>query len=75
MTLEELLDVIDYSRESENEKLQVCRPDGNWDEFDEVGTSSALLVPLYKAKVNTIQAVDEDIIRVDIDWKEIIKGE
>ena len=68
MTLNELLDVIDYNRESEYEKIQICRPDANWDDCDEVLTSSALLCPFGNAKVNSIGAVNENVIRVDIDW-------
>lgn len=68
MTLNELLDVIDYNRESTYEKIQICRPDSNWDDCDEVLTSSALLCPFGDANVNEIGAVGENIIRVDIDW-------
>lgn len=68
MTLNELLDVYDYNRESKTEYIQICRPDGNWDDFDEVLTSSALLCPFGNAKVECIGAVAENCIRVDIDW-------
>lgn len=68
MTLNELLDVYDYNRESQTEYIQICRPDGNWDDCDQVSTSSALLCPFGNAKVNEIGAVGENIIRVDIDW-------
>ena len=68
MILNELLDAIDYNRDSEIEKLQIVRPDGDWDDVDEVGTSSALLCPFGNAKVKEIGAVDENVIRVSIDW-------
>ena len=68
MTLNELLDVIDYNRESETQKIQLCRPGANWEDCDEVSTSSALLCPFGNAKVKEIGAIDEDVIRVDIDW-------
>ena len=72
MKLYELLDVIDYNRESQNEKLQICTKDG-WDEFDEVLTSSMLLLPLYKADVKAVGAIEENVIRVDIDWDKLDK--
>ena len=68
MTLNELLDVYDYNRESETQYIQICRPNSNWDDCDQVLTSSALLCPFGNAKVNEIGAVGEDVIRVDIDW-------
>lgn len=68
MTLNELLDVIDYNRDSETEKLQIVRPDGDWDDVDEVGTNSALLCPFGNAKVREIGVVCENVIRVGIDW-------
>lgn len=68
MTLNELLDVIDYNRDSTTEKIQICKPDSDWDDCDEVATSSALLCPFGNAKVKVIGAVDEDVIRVEIDW-------
>ncbi len=66
----QLLDLIDYNRESEIEKkIQICRPNGDgWDDFDEVSTASALLLPIYKAEIQEMGAVAEDVIRVSIDW-------
>lgn len=66
--LKQLLDLIDYNRESETEKLQICRPDSNWDDCDEVSTGSALLLPFYEAEITDIEAIDKDVIRVNIDW-------
>ena len=68
MTLNELLDVIDYNRDSETQHIQICRPNSDWDDCDEVATSSALLCPFGNAKVKEIGAVDVDCIRIDIDW-------
>ena len=68
MTLNELLDVIDYNRDSTTEKIQICKPDSDWDDCDEVATSSALLCPFGNARVKEIGAVDENVIRVSIDW-------
>lgn len=71
MTLAELIDVIDYNRDSTTQMIQMCRCGGEWDEFDETVTSSTLLLPLYTAKVKEIDAIDENVFRVDIDWDEI----
>lgn len=70
MKLYELLDVYDYNRESETQKIQICHPNADWEDFDEALAGSVLLLPLYNAKVKEIGAVGEDIIRVDIEWDE-----
>ena len=71
MTLAELLDVIDYNRDSTTQTIQLCRCGGEWEEVDETVTSSSLLLPLYTAKVKEIGAIDENVFRVDIDWDEL----
>ena len=63
-----LIDLIDYNRESERELIQVCRMGAEWDEVDEVSTASALLVPIYEAPIKCMEAVAENVIRIDIDW-------
>lgn len=68
ITLNDLLDLIDYNRESETEKIQIVGPDDDWNEYDEIRTSSAILFHLGSAKVNEIEAVGNDVIRVGIDW-------
>lgn len=68
MTLNELLDAIDYNREFESEKIQIVRPDGDWGDFDEVATCSAMLCPFGNAKVKLIGAICQNVIRVSIDW-------
>lgn len=75
MTVRELLDVVDYNRESTIEKIEVCRPSMNWEDVDEVGTSSALLIPLYDARIVCMAAVAENVIRIDIEWDKVIKHE
>ena len=65
----QLLDLIDYNRESTTEKIQIMRPNGDgWDDVDEVTVSSSLLLPIYKAEVTTIGMPEKDVIRVSIDW-------
>lgn len=68
ITLCQLLDVIDPHRESEIEKIQICRPNENWEDFDEVLSCSSLLVPLYNAEITELSAIGEATIRVNIDW-------
>ena len=68
MKLYELIDVYDYNRESETQKIQICIPNANWEDFDEVMAGSVLLLPLYNAKVLEIGAIDENVLRVDIEW-------
>ena len=69
--LKQLLDVLDYDRESETEKIQICRPNEDWDNVDEVSTASGLLLPLYEAEILCMEAVDKDIIRIEIDWDKL----
>lgn len=71
MKVSELLDAIDYNRESETETIQVCRCGGEWDEVDETATSSTLLLPLYTANIKCLEAIDANVIRIDIDWDEL----
>jgi len=68
MTLNEFLDVIDCGRDSEIERIQICKPDGNWDDVDEVLTSSCLLVPFGDLKIEEIGAIKEDVFRVSLNW-------
>lgn len=68
MILNELLDVIDRHRESELDRVQICKPDSDWEDFDEVLSSSALLCPFGNAEVKCIGAIRENVIRVEIDW-------
>ena len=70
MTLAELLDVYDYNRESETQYIELCRPDGDWDDFDSI-LSSCLLIPFLSAKVKCIGTEHKNSIRVDIDWDEL----
>lgn len=68
MTLNELLDVIDYNRDSTIDYIQICRLNSDWDDYDEVLTSSNLLCTIGNAKVKCVGAVAENVIRVEIDW-------
>lgn len=66
--LKQLLDLIDYERESTIDRLEICRPNSNWDDCDEVSTASALLLPLYEAEIIAMEAVEPNVIRLEIDW-------
>lgn len=66
--VKDLLDLIDYHRESERELIEVCRMGGEWDEFDKASTASALLVPIYEAPIKCMEATAPNTIRIDIDW-------
>ena len=68
ITLDDLLDLIDYNRESTAERIQIVGPDDDWDTYDEVRISSTILFHLGSAKVSEIEAVGNDVIRVGIDW-------
>lgn len=71
MTLCELIDVIDYNREYSTEIIQIIQPDSDWDEFVECPTNSVFLVPFYTAKIKSLDAVSEYVVRIEIDWKEL----
>lgn len=66
--VKDLIDLIDYNRESDTEVIEVCRMGGGWDEFDEASTASALLVPIYEAPIKCMEATAQNTIRIDIDW-------
>lgn len=69
MKLYELLDVIDPGRCSELERIQIVDPNGDsWDSCDEVSIGSPLLLPLNNFDVKCIEAIDKNVIRIDVDW-------
>ena len=69
ITLGDLIDLIDYNRDSKNQMIQICCAGGDWDEYDTVSISSSLLEPLEECLVKEIGAEGVNIIRVDIEWK------
>ncbi len=69
--LKQLLDAMDYNRESTTEKVQICRPNEGWDDYDEVAICSAILLPMYEAEITCMEAIDKDVIRIDIDWEKL----
>lgn len=71
MKVKDLLDAIDYNRESDHEIIEICRCGGEWCDVDEVVTSSTLLLPLYTANIKCMEATAANVIRIEIDWDEL----
>lgn len=69
MKLIDLLATIDTDVES-GEKIQICHPGRNWEDYDEFNAGSKLLKPFYDLKVKSLSAIDTDLIRVDLDFDE-----
>ena len=67
MKLIELVAVMGADAESD-EKIQVCRPDGNWEDYDTFNAGSGLLKPFYNLRVKCLSAIETDVIRVDLDF-------
>ncbi len=68
MTLSELVNAIGSSN---SEKIQITRQ-GSWDHFDELETSSPLLVILGNAEIQELEAISKGVIRVSIDWDDVL---
>ena len=69
MRLIDLLATIDTDVES-NDKVQICHPGRNWEDYDEFSAGSKLLKPFYDLKVKSLSAINTDLIRVDLDFDE-----
>lgn len=69
MRLIDLLATIDTDVESD-EKVQICHPGRNWEDYDEFNAGSKLLKPFYDLKVKSLSAINTDVIRVDLDFDE-----
>lgn len=66
--VKDLINLIDYNRESERDLIEVCRMSGDWEDYDTMCTSSPLLFPIYEAPIECMGAIKENTIRIDIDW-------
>ena len=66
MKLIDLLATID----TDDEKVQICHPGRNWEDYDEFSAGSKLLKPFYDLKVKSLAAINTDVIRVDLDFDE-----
>lgn len=69
MKLIELVAAMGADAESD-EKIQICRPDGNWEDYDTFNAGSKLLKPFYDLEVSCLSAIETDVIRVDLDFDE-----
>lgn len=69
MKLIELLTAISVSDDS-CEKIQVCQPGRDWEDYDTFNVGSGLLKPFYNLKVKCLSAIETDVIRVDLDFNE-----
>lgn len=69
MRLIELLTAIGADVEGD-EKIQICHPGRNWEDYDEFNAGSKLLKPFCDLKVKSLSAINTDVIRVDLDFDE-----
>lgn len=69
MRLIDLLTAIGMDVES-GEKIQICHPGRNWEDYDEFNAGSKLLKPFYDLKIKSLSAINTDVIRVDLDFDE-----
>ena len=69
MKLIELVAAMGVNAESD-EKIQVCHPGRNWEDYDTFNAGSKLLKPFYDLEVNCLSAIDTDVIRVDLAFDE-----
>lgn len=67
MKLIDLIAVIGGDPESED-KIQICHPGRNWEDYDTFNAGSKLLKPFYNLKVKSLAAINTDVIRVDLDF-------
>lgn len=69
MKLIDLLAAIGADVESD-EKIQICHPGRNWEDYDEFNADSELLKSFYELEVKALSAINTDLIRVDLDFDE-----
>lgn len=69
MRLIDLLAAIGMNVES-GEKIQICHPGRDWEDYDEFYVGSKLLKPFYDLKIKSLSAINTDVIRVDLEFDE-----
>lgn len=69
MRLIDLLVAIGTDVESD-EKIQICHPGRNWEDYDEFNAGSKLLKPFYDLEISCLSAIGTDVIRVDLAFDE-----
>lgn len=67
MKLIELVAAIGADAKSD-EKIQICWPEGNWEDYDTFNAGSGLLKPFYDLRVKCLSAIETDVIRVDLNF-------
>lgn len=77
MKLIELLEAIDFDNVESGIKVQICHPrrsledyDTSWDDYDTFNAGSEFLKPFYDLRVESLSAINTDVIRVDLDFNE-----
>lgn len=69
MKLIDLIVAIGSDPESED-KIQICHPGRNWEDYDTFNAGSKLLKPFYELEIKALSAVNTDVFRVDLDFDE-----
>lgn len=65
MKLIDLVAAIGGDPESED-KIQICHPGRNWENYDTFNAGSKLLKPFYNLEVRCLSAIGTDVFRVDL---------
>ena len=65
MKLIDLLAAIGSDPESKD-KIQICHPGRNWDDYDTFNAGSELLKPFYDLEISCLSAIETDVVRVDL---------
>ncbi len=69
MKLIDLIAAIGDDPESDD-KIQICRPGRNWEDYDTFNAGSKLLKPFYDLEVSCLSTIETDVIRVDLAFDE-----
>lgn len=67
MIVNDLLDIIDKNRESD-EKIQIAHP-RDWNEYDTFRLNSEFLKMVAEYSIESMSAIAPGIIRISIDWE------
>lgn len=67
MKLIDLIAAIGGDPESDD-KIQICQPGRDWEDYDTFNAGSGLLKPFYGLRVKCLSAIETDVIRVDLDF-------
>lgn len=69
MKLIDLIAAIGGDPESKN-KIQICHPGRNWDNYDTFNAGSKLLKPFYGLEISWLSAIETDVFRADLVFDE-----